>query len=420
MKPQEPASNIPFVQPPAGETLENLIEHKRKNLEAIFDAVPVGLLLLDENLTVVRVNDAIRKMIGKDYSQIINRTIGNALDFQTIAIESNVCGSGQYCKKCPLIQNIQKVVETSQPVHQVEFQSRTHFQDRAVKPWFALSVEPVTIEGRRHIVVCLNDITVRKLAEEKLIETMEIKSQFISTVSHELRTPLTAIKEGLNIVLEEEAGTLNKKQKQFLELSKRNVERLNGLVNDVLDFQKLESGSMKFDFALGNIADAVKEAAEIMSPMAKKAGISITVEVEPDIFRSVFDHNKIIYAVTNLLSNAIKFTPAGGKVSAKVQLQNDEIIIAISDTGMGIPKEDLSKIFERFYRVKRPGKEIPGTGLGLPIVAQIITHHGGRIMVESELDKGTTFTIFLPRRPPADLDQLSTAGDETIEKTITQ
>ena len=420
MKPQEPASNIPFVQPPAGETLENLIEHKRKNLEAIFDAVPVGLLLLDENLTVVRVNDAIRKMIGKDYSQIINRTIGNALDCQTIAIESNVCGSGQYCKKCPLIQNIQKVVETSQPVHQVEFQSRTHFQDRAVKPWFALSVEPVTIEGRRHIVVCLNDITVRKLAEEKLIETMEIKSQFISTVSHELRTPLTAIKEGLNIVLEEEAGTLNKKQKQFLELSKRNVERLNGLVNDVLDFQKLESGSMKFDFALGNIADAVKEAAEIMSPMAKKAGISITVEVEPDIFRSVFDHNKIIYAVTNLLSNAIKFTPAGGKVSAKVQLQNDEIIIAISDTGMGIPKEDLSKIFERFYRVKRPGKEIPGTGLGLPIVAQIITHHGGRIMVESELDKGTTFTIFLPRRHPADLDQLSTAGDETIEKTITQ
>jgi signal transduction histidine kinase len=414
---QEP-SNIPPAALAGNETIENLIEHKRRNLEAIFDAVPVGLLLLDENLIVVRVNDAIRKMVGKDYHDIINRAIGHALDCKTIAIEKTSCGHGQYCKKCPLKQNIRKVFETSQPVNGLEFQSQTHFQDRALKPWFSLSVEPVTIEGKKHIVVCLNDITEKKLAEEKLLETMELKSQFISTVSHELRTPLTAISQGLDIVLDGEAGKINEKQKQFLQLSKRNVDRLGLLVNDVLDIQKFESGRMKLDFALNNITETAKEVVHIMSPAAKKANVTLLAEIE-HVSPSVFDHNKIIQMLTNLLSNAIKFTPAGGKVSLHIQNQNDEIVITVSDTGLGIPKSDLSKVFQRFYRVKRPGKEISGTGLGLSIVAQIVSFHGGRIMVDSEPDKGTTFTVYLPQKPPTGLNELNNADDDAIEKTVT-
>jgi signal transduction histidine kinase len=395
---QEP-SNIPLLAELSGdETIENLIEHKRRNLEAIFDAVPVGLLLLDENLTVVRVNDAIRKMVGKDYHEIINRTIGHALDCKTIAIEKTLCGLGQYCKKCPLKQNIRKVFETSQPVNKLEFQSHTHFQDRALKPWFSLSVEPVTIEGKKHIVVCLNDITEKKLAEEKLAETMELKSQFISTVSHELRTPLTAVSQGLDIVLSGEAGKINEKQKQFLQLSKRNVDRLGLLVNDVLDIQKFESGRMKLDFATNNMAETAKEAVQTMSPAAKKAKVILSTEIE-NVSTSVFDRDKIIQMLTNLLSNAIKFTPAGGKVSLHIQKEHDEIVIVVSDTGLGIPKSDLSKVFQRFYRVKRPGKEIAGTGLGLSIVAQIVSFHSGRIIVDSQPDKGTTFTVYLPTKP---------------------
>ncbi len=278
----------------------------------------------------------------------------------------------------------------------MEFQSQTHFQDRALQPWFSLSVEPVTIEGKKHIVVCLNDITEKKLAEEKLLETMELKSQFISTVSHELRTPLTALSQGLDIVLNGEAGKINEKQKQFLQLSKRNVDRLGLLVNDVLDIQKFESGRMKLDFAPNNMAQTAKEVVHTMALTAKKAGIRLSAEIE-NVSPSVFDRNKIIQMLTNLLSNAIKFTPAGGKVSLQVQNQNDEIVITVSDTGLGIPKSDLCKVFQRFYRVKRPGKEISGTGLGLSIVAQIVSFHGGRIMVDSEIDKGTTFTVYLPR-----------------------
>jgi nitrogen fixation/metabolism regulation signal transduction histidine kinase len=352
MKPQKPSD----ILPPTllrSETIEDLIERKRKNLEAIFDAVPVGLLLIDENLFVVRVNDTTRRLIKKDYNEIINKSPGDALNCQTIVIEKKPCGQGEYCKKCPLRQNIQKALDTSQPLNEFEFQSQTFFQDRNIKPWFALSIEPVTIEGRKHVVVCLNDITERKLAEEKLAETMEMKSQFISTVSHELRTPLSAVKEGLNIVLEGVAGKLNAKQKQFLELSKRNVDRLNALVSDVLDFQKLESGKMEFNFATGDLAQTVKEAAEPMTLAAKKAKVDMSVEIKPDGCQAVFDHNKIIQLITNLLSNAIKFTPPGGKITLAVQPQNDEIIITVSDTGMGIPKKDLPPVFGLTSRISK-------------------------------------------------------------------
>jgi signal transduction histidine kinase len=149
------------------------------------------------------------------------------------------------------------------------------------------------------------------------------------------------------------------------------------------------------------MAETAHEVVQIMSPVAKKAGVNLSVEIEK-VSPSVFDRNKIIQMLTNLLSNAIKFTPAAGKVSLQIQNQNDEIVITVSDTGLGIPKSDLYKVFQRFYRVKRPGKEISGTGLGLPIVAQIVALHSGRIMVDSEPDKGTTFTVYLPNKPPQD------------------
>ena len=418
MKPEE-LNSTSSVTISDSEKLESLIERKRKNLEAIFDAVPVGLLLVDEDLVVVRVNDAIRKLVGKEFTEIINKPLGQALSCENITIEKKLCGTGDYCQKCPLRQNVLKAFQTSQSVNGIELQSETHFRNRSVKPWFALNVELVVIDDKRYAVVCLNDITERKLAEEKLAETMAMKQQFISTVSHELRTPLTAIREGINIVLEGVAGRVKKKQKEFLELSKRNVDRLSMLINDVLDFQKLESGRMKFDFIKADIIKVAKEAAETMTLMAKKADVSLMVEIEPEICQFIFDRNKIIQVLTNLLSNAIKFTPAGGKVVLKIQQQTDEVVITVSDTGMGIPKDDLSKIFERFYRVRRQGKEIQGTGLGLPIVAQIINCHGGRIMVESELNKGTAFTVLLPQKPPTDLE-LDRNKDEIIEKTITQ
>jgi signal transduction histidine kinase len=396
--------------------IEYLIEQKRKNLEAIFDSIPVGLLLIDENLVIVRVNNAIRKLLKQDYPEIINRRIGDAFDCAILKMDSKGCGLCEPCAGCPMTQNIKSVFQTDRPVREFEFQSATHFIDRSSKPWLSMNIEPVILEDKKYVVVCLDNISAKKQAEDKLLENMELKAQFISTVSHELRTPLMAIREGISIVMDGIAGKLKPKQREFLELSKRNVDRLSMLINDVLDFQKLESGRMKFDLSPNDTAKTIREAADTMKLFADKHKVKMFVNLASDIGQAMFDHNRIIQVLTNLLSNAIKFTPQGGKVTLQAARQNNEIIITVTDTGMGIPKDDLPKIFERFYRVKRPGKEIQGTGLGLPIVAQIITQHQGRILVDSEVGKGTTFTVYLPTTPPK--DEPNTLTDETIENTI--
>jgi signal transduction histidine kinase len=256
---------------------------------------------------------------------------------------------------------------------------------------------------------------------------MEMKSQFISTVSHELRTPMTAMQEAVIIVLDEIAGKLNKDQKHFLDIAKRNLDRLSRLIDDVLDFQKLNAGQMKFHLQANDVAAVVKEAYATMQPHAAKSKVALALEVEPHLPTVVYDADRILQALINLISNGIKFTPEGGRVLVAARRKRSDpsgggqehLVIQVSDTGYGIPKEDLPKLFHQFFRVHRPGKEIKGTGLGLAIVSKIVAGHGGRVEVESELDKGTTFTVLLPLTPPHPEGETFDGLDRRLEDVLT-
>ena len=373
-----------------------ILDRKQKNLEAIFDAAPVGMMLIDENREVCRVNDDIRQMVSKGYIEIINRRIGDALGCVNSTYSEQGCEFSPACGTCLFQQTIRTVLDSEQGIHKVEIQPTFKKGNDEIKPWLCISAEPAMIDGHRHVVVAIDDITERKRAEEELKETMKLKSQFISTVSHELRTPLTSLKEGVAIVLEEVVGKINEKQRNFLDIAKRNIDRLARLINDVLDFQKLEGGKMTFNMHENDIRQVTEDVYATMLSFANSKGVNLSVEVDGELPKATFDSDKIIQALTNLVSNAIKFTPENGQVSIGVQRWREEMAIRVKDSGMGIPPEDLQKIFDRFYRVHRPGKEIQGTGLGLPIVRDIVTMHGGRIEVESEVDRGTTFTVFLP------------------------
>jgi signal transduction histidine kinase len=264
----------------------------------------------------------------------------------------------------------------------------------------------------------IRDITERKKAEEELKETMELKSQFISTVSHELRTPLAAMKEGLGIVLDGVSGRINKKQKKFLGITKRNADRLSDLINDVLDFQRLGAGKTKLDIQSHDIKKVLSEVQETMTLFAKKHDVELSFASADDLSKAEFDRAKMIQVLTNLVSNAVKFTPEEGRISVNVRRRDSDWVISVSDTGMGIPKEALPKIFERFYRVNRRGKQIQGTGLGLAIVHKIVMMHGGRIEVESEVDQGTTFTVFLPLKAKSSPEPSSEKEDELLENAV--
>jgi signal transduction histidine kinase/DNA-binding NarL/FixJ family response regulator len=398
--------------------IRKILDRKQKHLEAIFDAIPIGMLLVDENLTVKRTNDAIRRMIHRDYLEIINLRIGNALRCINSTYNEKGCGHSPACQSCPMVKAIESAFESQQPIRKVEFQPTLKANSEEITPWLSLCVVPTEIYNQKHVVVVIDDITARKEAEKKLKETMEMKSQFVSTVSHELRTPLTCIKEGVTIVLDGVVGEINKKQKYFLDIANRNINRLAELINDVLDFQKLDAGKMKLNLHESDVRQVAEEIHETMMLPAKSKEVEFSLELDENLPKVTFDRDRVIQVLTNLVSNAIKFTPQGGQVRLSFQQQNDELVIRVSDTGMGIPKEELPKIFTRFYRVQQPGKEIKGTGLGLAIVKKIMILHGGRIEVESELDHGSTFSVFLPLTDGHPPQVLPEESDELLESHL--
>jgi PAS domain S-box-containing protein len=251
-------------------------------------------------------------------------------------------------------------------------------------------------EGSIRLVGVIIDITERKKLEEEMEKVLIIKSDFTSMISHELRTPLTAIKEGISVVLDETAGGLNENQRKFLNIAKRNIDRLARLIEDMLDFQRLESGKMIFNMHENDINEVVRELEKTVSPLAKEKGLNFALNLKSDLPRMIFDRDRIMQALTNLLNNTIKFTK-NGSVVVTTGMEADYIKVSVADTGLGIDKEDIPKLFRQFDQLETGlRRNVDGTGLGLVISKKIIEAHKGRIGVESELGKGSTFWFALP------------------------
>jgi PAS domain S-box-containing protein len=251
----------------------------------------------------------------------------------------------------------------------------------------------------------IRDITERKEAEKKMKEAMDLKSQFISTVSHELRTPLTIIKEDIAIIMDGAAGRVKPKQREMLEMAQRNIDRLARLINDVLDFQKLQSGKAKFNMQQNCINSVIEQVYNTMAGAVKKKGVELRLVLDNTLPKTLFDNDKMIQVLTNLISNSMKFTEKGSITIASKKIEN-AIRVSVSDTGCGIKQEDLSKLFCQFSQVGTGNsRKTGGTGLGLAISKDIVEKHGGRCWVESEFGKGTAFHFLLPVKsaPRSDL-----------------
>ena len=248
-----------------------------------------------------------------------------------------------------------------------------------------------------HILSDLTDAKNRLERETKELEkVLKIKSDFISTVSHELRTPLAAIKESIAIVLDGVTGNVTESQTEFLNMAKRNVDRLGRLINDILDFQKLESGKMVFNMQKNDMNEVVKETGNTMATLANQKDLEFSLELEENLPQFTFDKDKIIQVLTNLVSNAIKFTDKGG-ISIKTSSKGNGIYVAVHDTGIGIKEEDIPKLFREFEQLEKgEDRKTGGTGLGLAISKKMIEGHDGRIWAVSEYGAGSTFTFFLP------------------------
>ena len=252
---------------------------------------------------------------------------------------------------------------------------------------------PIIWEGQAGYLVCLWDITERKRVEH-------MKDEFVSTVSHELRTPMTSIKGAVTLFLNRALGEINAEQEDFLKTISTDLDRLAELINTLLDLSKVQAGKMTLSRQRVNLAQITEQVCRSHAAIQEGRKFIRPTNTAPDVLA---DPGRIIQVLSNLLSNAIKFTaPDTGEIAFLLAETPEGITVTVKDNGPGIPKEDQWRLFQKFEQVRQSWTERPkGTGLGLAIVREIVDLHQGKITFESEVGKGTAFTLVLPRFDPA-------------------
>ena len=230
----------------------------------------------------------------------------------------------------------------------------------------------------------------------KLEEASRHKSEFLANMSHELRTPLNAIIGFSQVLRDEMVGPVNPKQAEYLEDIISSGNHLLSLINDVLDLSKVEAGQVELDVHPFSLREALERGVVMVRERATEDSVRVAFSADPEVDVVDGDERRIKQVIFNLLSNAVKFTPAGGEIDVSATRENGEVRISVADTGPGIAAEDRERIFEEFQQTEAGIAQREGTGLGLALSKRLVELHGGRIWLESELGKGSTFSFTLP------------------------
>jgi signal transduction histidine kinase len=234
-------------------------------------------------------------------------------------------------------------------------------------------------------------------ANNRLQELDHLKSAFVSIVSHELRTPMTSIKGLIENMMDGLTGELTERQTFYLSRVRHNIERLTRMINDLLDLSRIEEGRMELETTTVNVGSIAREVFELLQPMAEEQSLTFVTNIIDPLPLIQGDRDKLIQIFTNLINNALKFTPPSGTVTVEVKHHTDGYIhVCVTDTGCGIPLDELQMVFERFYRTRSADPKNRGAGLGLAITKSLVELHGGKIGVESTLEQGSRFWFTLP------------------------
>jgi len=337
------------------------LETERATLDAVLQKMTDGVLIVDAQSRVQLVNPAAIKMFSISSPSAIGKPLIEAV---------------RHHQPAEMWQRCQETGETQR----VDFEVGQRLSLQGI----ATSLSPV-ISGSTLLLF-------QDLSRQRQIEAM--RRDFISNVSHELRTPLAALK-ALTETLQSGALEDPPAAHRFLGQMETEVDSLSLMVTELLELSRIESGRVPLNLASTRPIDIVNPAYERLRLQAERAGLTLTVECPDDLPAALADSTRIQQVVVNLLHNAIKFTPTGGQVTVRASQQDRGIQFVVTDTGIGIAADDLSRIFERFYKVDR-SRATSGTGLGLAIARHLVEAHGGRIWAESEVGKGTKFYFTIP------------------------
>jgi two-component system phosphate regulon sensor histidine kinase PhoR len=346
-------------------TTVDLLTAQRDRLAVLLAHIGDGIIVTDRNAIVTLINHTAEKLFNIENAKAQGRT------FIELVRDHEIDGIVQRC------------LETGE--------KQTGLVHYRAKRLF-LGVIATMLPDRGGCVVLLQDLT-----EVRRLET--VRRDFISNISHELRTPLASIK-ALAETLSEGAIEDRPVATDFLGRIDGEVDKLAQMVQELSDLSRIESGEAPLEKSLFKVSDVLTTVVERMQAQADRAGISLTVDISPQLPQICGDRYRIEQVLINLVHNAIKFTKAGGKITASGVTNNDFLQFSVSDTGAGIPADDLNRIFERFYKADK-ARTGSGTGLGLAIAKHIVAAHGGTIWVDSIEGKGSTFFFTIPLNPKA-------------------
>jgi PAS domain S-box-containing protein len=361
----------------------------------IISTMSDSLILINQEGNIIDINKSTINLLGYSKNQLIDKHIQMLFSDNNL---TTVLFDKTSKEGCLVNQKVILKKNTGEDII-------TLFSCSALKDEFG------TIVG---FVCTITDITesekrkeeLRKAKEEiekkneKLMQINEMKSEFLSMVSHEIKTPLTIMKEFISIVLDRIPGEINETQEEYLNIAYNNINRLEVIVNDLLDISKLEAGKMKLSLTLFDISTLIKDTVTAFNSKLKSNKIELNYFLQKPLPKVYADPTRISQVLNNLVENAFKYTPDGGKITIGAVLKNSFIEISVTDTGPGIPPEDLDKIFDRFEQLgQSPRTVTKSAGLGLSISKKIVELSGGKIWAESPVKdgKGSKFTFTLPK-----------------------
>ena len=342
--------------------------------QSILEGVADGVMVADADNKAILINAAAESILDLPREEVLGRTTNEML--------------GLYGSQAQdWMETVIKWSKQPQTYTVGEYLSaQLEIRDRIV----SVHLAPVLMENEfLGTVSVFRDVTAE-------VEMERSKTEFVSMVSHELRTPMTSIKGYVDLLMMGSAGNLTEKQQHFLSIIKNNTDRLSTLVNELLDISRIKSGRVRLTLEAIDVEAIITQVVTSMSGRAKDEGLTLRQEVSPNLPKVSADTDRVIQILTNLVANSCQYTLPGGQVVVSAHMQDDKVHISVRDTGIGIAPEDLDKVFDRFFRADNSlVHKVSGTGLGLSIVKSLIEMHDEQIWVESELEKGSTFTFTL-------------------------
>lgn len=386
--------------------IEEYLIDERNNFKSYFENVPIGIIIVDENRVIREVNSAFMKMHQKNLKRIVGSNVGESLNCRN-SIEG-ACGNSYKCMQCDMRKIVKEVFESGIHRNNVIIKYDMDMSGMDVETWYKMNFIPVKVNGKINVMIVIDDITKLKLYEKVLSENQQkmkkakelaetvnqAKSEFLANMSHEIRTPLNGVVGMIDLTL---LSDLKNDQRENLEIAKSCANSLLEIINDILDFSKLEAGKMVIENVNFKIRELIEETIQAHSLEAANKGLELNYQFASRIPQNlVGDPNRLQQILNNLLNNAIKFTEKG-EVLFSVKLVEEienfvEIKFSVKDTGIGISKENVKELFKSFNQIDNSiTKKFGGTGLGLVISKQLVDMLGGKMWVESEEEKGSTF-----------------------------